>query len=105
MAKRIERDPNTGKRVLRFVATSAVVVAPISMAACGGAGGVPEASNVDHHEEHTNVDHTDEVHANPGPEEEAVETTNVDHTAEPHTNVGPEEEGAEEGGGDEESPE
>jgi hypothetical protein len=94
MTKRTERDPNTGKRVLRFVATSAVVVAPISFVACGG--GTPEATNVAP-EETMNV---------------APEETNVDHTDEPHTNVGPEEdameggdEAAEEGGGDEESPE
>ena len=42
----IERDPHTKQRVLRFVATSAVVVAPISFVACGGA--TPEATNVDH---------------------------------------------------------
>ncbi|MEQ9318840.1 MAG: hypothetical protein RIF41_06750 [Polyangiaceae bacterium] len=92
----IERDPHTKQRVLRFVATSAVVVAPISFVACGGA--TPEATNVDH-EPNTNV--APEETMNVAPEE-----TNVDHTDEPHTNVGPEgDDEGEEGGDDEESPE
>ena len=62
------RDPQSGKRVLRFLATSALVVAPTSAVGCGGANQdpttnvvqtpEPEATNVDHHEhgeEHTNV--------------------------------------------------
>ena len=111
MSQRTDRDPNTGKRVLRFVATSAVIVAPISFVACGGAKHAPENVNVVEHTnvgqeqiepeaavpEKTNVGKTAE------PEAAVPEKTNVDHTAEPHTNVGPEEEP--EGGGDKASPE
>ena len=102
MSQRTDRDPNTGKRVLRFVATTAVVVAPISFLACGGAKQAPETVNV---VETTNVGRED-----PEPEEVSPEKTNVDHTADPHANVGPEEadvspEEEAEGGGDEASPE
>jgi hypothetical protein len=95
MSQRTDRDPNTGKRVLRFVATSAVIVAPISFVACGGAKHAPENVNV---VERTNV-RQEQIE----PEAAVPEKTNVDHTAEPHTNVGPEEEP--EGGGDKASPE
>ena len=74
------RDPKTGKRVLKFIATSAVIVSPLAVAACGGSGNKPETP------EHTNV------------AEEADEATNVapaginvDHTADEHTNVAEEE--------------
>jgi hypothetical protein len=80
MSKRDLRDPETGKRVLQFLATSALLVSPIALMACGGAQG--ERTNVagEPVEERTNV-----------AEEPAAEGTNVDHTAEPHNNVAPEE--------------
>lgn len=86
------RDHHPGRRVLRFVATSAIVVAPVSFIACGGATNVPEGGNVDHEVDHERT--------NVAPEEPG---TNVDHTAEPHTNVAPEE--TDEGGDGESAPE
>jgi hypothetical protein len=87
-----KRDPQTGKRVLSFMATGALVVAPVAFAACGGAK-TPEAGNLDHVEETSNVAH----------EEPEAEATNVDHTADEHTNVGQEPD--EPGGDDEAAPE
>ncbi|MEZ4442192.1 MAG: hypothetical protein R3B72_24070 [Polyangiaceae bacterium] len=96
------RDPQSGKRVLRFLATSALVVAPTSAVGCGGANQdhgpnvvhtpEPEKTNVDRHEqgeEHTNVDeeaeHGEHEH---GEHEHGEEHTNVDDEPEPpHTNV------------------
>lgn len=77
-------------RTLRFVATSALVVAPLTVAAgCGGAA-----------QEATNVDAVDETSNMAEEAEDTMEGTNVDHTNEPHTNVGPEEEeGGDEGAG------
>jgi len=92
MSKRLEPKSKSTKRTLRFVATTAMIVAPAAFVACGGAKHAPESGNVDV-EEHTNV----------GREDDVPEGSNVDHTAEPHTNVGPEEESA--SGGDEAAPE
>ncbi|MEM9693850.1 MAG: hypothetical protein AAGA56_14985 [Myxococcota bacterium] len=89
----------SSKRALTFVATSALIVAPSALAACGGATPEPTANPAEVEEtsnmaaEKTNVD------------EQAMEGTNVDHSEEPHTNVGPEEEGESANPGPEPAPE
>ena len=93
-----KRDPLTGKRVLKFVATSALVVAPVAFVACGGAKTPPEGGNVDQVPDEETMNVAEEA-------PEAPEATNVDHTAEEHSNV--DEEAPPEGdvGGDEATPE
>jgi len=63
-----EEKTKRANRVLHFIASSALIVAPIAGVACGGSNAktntAPEGSN---------VDHTDEPHTNVGPEDEMEE--------------------------------
>ncbi len=70
-----ENTKRSGSRVLHFIASSALIVAPITgAAACGGGSKGGPATNVaPEPEPGGNVDHTEEEHTNVAPEEEGGE--------------------------------